>query len=151
MPGEPVFFPLLLQSLWRALRKWPWAITAAVIVPFIVFTVYWGGASTGMLREGLHAWVLTLLVVVAVQQCSTGFPWLRSWAFRGILALRPVEVLLIAILPIILTGHRLWAARYWLTDLVAVVVMIGITGCLSAAVWCEQAPRPFAQLIDDKP
>jgi hypothetical protein len=62
------FLPLLLQSMWRATRRWPWPVTAAVIVPFLVFAVYWGGDSTGLLREGLQTWVLTVLVVVALEQ-----------------------------------------------------------------------------------
>jgi hypothetical protein len=132
-----VFFPLLLQSLWRAFRRWPWGITATVIVPFLVFTVYWGGASTGMFREGLHAWVLTLIVVVAVQQRCARFGWLRSGGIRALLTLRPVEVLLVAMLPTIITLNRLWGTPYVLTDIVAVVTMIGLTGWFVATVWLE--------------
>ena len=82
------FFPLLLQSLWRAFRKWPWAITATVIVPFLVFTIYWGGASTGMVREGLHAWVHTRRrrcrvaaidrLRMAAEHCRQGAPGVAS-------------------------------------------------------------------------
>ena len=48
-----------------------------------------GRASTGMLREGLHAWVLTLIVVVAAQQQCAGFARLRSATVRELLTLRP--------------------------------------------------------------
>ena len=89
-----VFFPLLIQSLWRALRRWPWAVTVGVIVPFAVFAIYWGASSTGMLREGMHAWVLTLLAVVSAEQAERRFAWFQRPVIRGLLALRSFEVLL---------------------------------------------------------
>jgi hypothetical protein len=115
-----LFFPLLLIGLWQAMRRWPWAITAVVIVPFVIFAVYWGASSTGMLREGLQAWVLTLLIVVAVEQCLGRFSWLRHASLRGLLALRSVEILLVAMLPTIVTRHRVYQQQFRLTDLVAV-------------------------------
>lgn len=134
-----VFFPLLLQSLWRAARKWPWAITVAVIVPFLVFLIYWGDASTGLLREGLQTWVLTLCVVVAVEQ-SPLFGWLRSAPIRGLVALRSVEVLAVAIVPTIATTGRVVAHRFYLTDVVALLAMTILSGWLGILVFKERAP-----------
>jgi Dolichyl-phosphate-mannose-protein mannosyltransferase len=133
------FFPLLLQSLWRAVRRWPWAITLAVIIPFVGFAVYWGGASTGLLREGLHPWVLTLLVVVAVQQRRDRFPWLRNRPLRALLALRSLEVLLVAMLPTLVTRHRLYQPQFALTDTVAVLAMVTLTAYLGLLMWREPA------------
>lgn len=129
------FFPMLLSSLWRALRKWPWAVTATVIVPFVAFAVYWGGASTGLLREGLHVWVLTLLVVVAAEQRSRGFPWLESRLLRVLLGLRALEVLLVAMLPTVWTVQRLWSTQFPVTDVVAVVAMVVLSAGLGVCVW----------------
>ena len=134
-----VLFPLLLVSLWRAFLKWPWAILAAVIVPFVAFVVYWGAASTGLLREGLHAWVLTLFVVVAAQQCAHGFPWLQSPLTRAVLATRALEVLLVAMLPTVVTSGRIIAAHFVLTDCVAVITMLTLATHLGLAVWRERA------------
>jgi hypothetical protein len=129
------FFPLLLWSFWRALHRWPWPVTATVIVPFVVFAVYWGGASTGLLREGMHPWVLTLLVVVAAQQHSSQFAWLKSPVLRALLAVRACEVLLVAMLPTVWTEHDLYSSQFWLSDAVAVVTMILLCAWLGLQVW----------------
>ncbi len=133
-----VFFPMLVLSLWRALRKWPWAITATVIVPFVAFAIYWGDADTGLVREGLQVWVLTLVVVIAGQQRSEGYAWLRRIPTRGILALRSLEVFLVAMLPTLLTRHRIVQSRFRLTDIVAVLAMVILCGWLGSITWRER-------------
>ena len=91
-----VFFPLLLVALWRAARRWPWPFLVAVVLPLAGFAVYWPFRE-GMLRENLHAWVLALIAVVALQQRATGFGWLRSAPVRAILCLRAAEVVAMAV------------------------------------------------------
>jgi hypothetical protein len=91
------FFPLLLWSLYKALRRWPWPVTAAIVIPFVLFTIYWGASITGNLREGMQAWVLALIAVIALQQWASGFPWFRSILARLAITLRAVEVLAVAI------------------------------------------------------
>lgn len=130
-----VFFPLLLVSLWHALRRRPWPVTALILVPFALFTVYWGAFYSGLLREGLQIWVLTLFAVVAWEQASSGFGWLSSTPIRVILVLRVVEVLLMAMVPTLLTRHRLITSTFKLTDTVAVLSMLGFGALLAAAVW----------------
>lgn len=137
-----VFFPLLLASLWRAARLWPWAFAVAVVVPLASFAIYWGASSTGMMREGLQAWALTLLAVVACQQAAAGFPWLRSRPIRALLALRAVAVLALALGPALATGATLLSGDHALTDAVAVASMLALGGYLGAAVWsCAPAAR----------
>jgi hypothetical protein len=145
-----VFYPLLLVSLWRALRRWPWAVTATVIVPFLAFAIYWGGAATGLLREGMHVWVLTLVAVVAIEQHASGFAWMRSRVVRALLTLRAFEVLLVAMLPTIWTLHELASTQFMLTDIVAVIAMVGLCAFLGAQVWrwnpgAGQSPRGRAE------
>jgi hypothetical protein len=135
-----VFLPLLIQGLWRAIKRWPWAVVATVIVPFVLFAIYWGGASSGLLREGLHAWVLTIVAVIALEQQCEHFTWLRHSWVRALLALRAVEVLLVAILPTIVTRHRLFQAQFSLTDSVAVLSIVVFCACLAGLVWRERAP-----------
>jgi len=130
-----VFFPLLLVALWRAARRWPWAVFASVVVPLLAFTAYWGAISTGMMREGLQAWALTLIAVVACEQAASGFGWLRSIPVRALLTLRVVEVLAVAMAPTLLTRHELISGTVRLTDAVAVAAMLGFGGCLAALVW----------------
>ena len=137
------FFPLLLLSLWRAARRWPWPIAATVVVPFVAFTVYWGASITGMLREGLQAWALVLIAVVALQQSAAGFPWLRSKAIRAILALRALEVMAVALGATLATnGFRPLSAQFTLNDLAAVGAVIVFSLAIAAVVWSETATAP---------
>lgn len=141
-----VFFPLLLIALYRAARLWRWPVFAVVVVPFVAFTAYWGFTPSGMLREGLQAWVLTLVAVVALEQGRRSFPWLRSAPICLLLALRSVEVALVAVVPTLATRHRLYDPRFPLTDLLALLAMLCLCGCLGLLVWRErrgeQAQRP---------
>jgi 4-amino-4-deoxy-L-arabinose transferase-like glycosyltransferase len=130
-----VFFPLLLVGLFRAGRRWPWAILVTVVVPLLAFAVYWGSSTTGMMREGLQAWTLTMFAVVACEQAASGFGWMRSRPIRILLTLRVVEVMAVAALPTLATRHQLIAGTFKLTDAVAVLGMLGFGAALAALVW----------------
>ncbi len=136
-----VFFPLLLVSLWRAIRQWPWPVAITVIVPLVMFAIYWPFRE-GMLRESLQAWVLGLIAVVALQQRQAGFPWERSTVIRSLLALRALEVLSIAVVPTWATDHIVLFPLYQATDLLALTVMAVCTGTLAVLVWRERPPLP---------
>lgn len=141
-----VFFPLLLVSLWRAARLWPWAVVAVVLVPLLFFAVYWGSNVTGLLREGMQWWVLTLIAVVALQQTNAGFPWLRSTPIRVILCLRVLEVL-VAVLGMAIgtKGLDLISAQRPLNDLVAMALVLTSALGLALAVWRARADRLGAE------
>lgn len=130
-----VFFGLLLVSLWRAFRRWPWPLLATVVIPLLAFTVYWGPTETGMMREGLQAWALTLLAVVACQQAAAGFPWLRSPPVRALLSLRAAEVVFFALGPVLATGGALIGAGFALTDTVALAALVTISVALGVLIW----------------
>ena len=133
-----VFFPLLVISLWRALRRWPWPVTAAVIVPFVLFLVYWGASITGILREGFQWWPFAVLAVIALQQWAEGFPWLRSKPVRGILVLRGVEVFAVAVGPVLGTqGFSIVGDAWALNDLVAFGGILAACAALVALIWSE--------------
>jgi 4-amino-4-deoxy-L-arabinose transferase-like glycosyltransferase len=137
-----VFFPLLLLSLWRAWRLWRWPVFAVVITPLAAFTVYWGASHTGMLREGLQAWVLVLFAVVALQQQQqAGFPWLRSKVVRAILSLRAVELLVVALGPALATNHVLIGSRFPVSDVLTLLAMLFFAGCLGWLVWATTPTR----------
>jgi hypothetical protein len=133
------FFPILLLGLWRAGRTWPWPVAATVVVPFVLFAIYWGSSSSGMLREGLQTWVLTLFVVIACWQSKTGFGWLRSPPLRALLALRSVEVLAVALVPTLATQKAVLGDPFARTDAVALLATIGFAICLGAMVWTTDA------------
>jgi hypothetical protein len=136
-----VFFPLLLLSLWHSARRWPWAVVATVVVPFLLFVVYWGSSTSGLMREGLHTWVLTLFVVVACDQAARGFGWLRSRAIRVLLILRVLEVLAVALVPTLATRHELLGDSFEISDAIAVIAMVSFAALLGWLVWSEKPPR----------
>jgi 4-amino-4-deoxy-L-arabinose transferase-like glycosyltransferase len=130
-----VFVPMLLVALWRALWRWPWAVVATVLIPFALFAVYWGSSTSGLMREGLQPWALTLIAVVACEQAATHFGWLRSSAARVVLVLRVVEVAAVAVVPTLATRHLLVAAAFPVTDTIALIAMAGFSIALGALVW----------------
>lgn len=143
-----VFVPLLLLSLWRAGRRWPWPIAATVVIPLAAFAVYWGASSTGMMREGLQAWALTLIAVVACQQATTGFPWLRSRPTRALLSLRAAELLAVALGPALATGHHVLVSdAYALTDTLALLAMVGAAAAFAALIWSAPAEPDAADTL----
>jgi hypothetical protein len=71
-----LFFPILLVSLWRFAKRWTWPFFAVVVIAFVLFWIYWGNGSSGFLREGMQAWALAVLAVVAVEQAASRFSWM---------------------------------------------------------------------------
>jgi hypothetical protein len=135
-----VFLPMLLLSLWRALRRWTWAVTATILLPLLAFSIYWGSNTSGLLREGMQAWVLGVLAVVALQQASAGFPWFRSLPARLILVLRTVEVLALAVGATL--GTRAFdplGSEYRLNDVCALLVLVLAAVGIAWAVWSGTA------------
>jgi hypothetical protein len=138
-----VFFPMLLISLWKAARRWPWPFFAVVVAPLVLFTAYWGSSVTGMLREGMQSWVFALLAVVAVQQAAGGFGWLRSAPSRAVLALRAVETLAAVVgMTLGTDGFGLLSDKLTLNDLAAVALMLACSLGMAWAIWRTRAPDP---------
>ncbi len=135
-----VFLPMLLVGLWRALRRWPWATTATVLIPFFLFVVYWGSSTAGLMREGLQTWALTVVIVLACEQAASGFGWLRSTPARLVLMLRAVEVFAVAAVPTLATRHEVVASLYPVTDTVAFVAMTALSAMLGVLVWKLKPP-----------
>lgn len=133
-----VFLPLLLSRLWKALRRWPWGVTATVLIPAAAFTVYWGASRSGMLREGMQSWVLAVLAVVALQQAAAGFPWLRSRLCRAIVSLRGLEVLALAVGATVGTrGLSGAVGDFALVDGFAIAAVLACSLALVSLTWIE--------------
>lgn len=124
--------PLLLWTLVVLARRWPWAFLITVLLPFLLFSGYWGGATTGMMREGLHPLVATLLILCAVCACRSRFgQWLALFA-----ALDVVWVLGTLIGPVLYTHQKLVTPGFEVTDKAALALMLGGVGVLTlAALW----------------
>jgi len=138
-----VFFPMLLYSLYKAARRWPWPFFAVVVAPLVLFTAYWGSSITGMLREGMQSWVFALLAVVAVQQAAANFSYLRGTLPRAILSLRALESLFAVTGMVLVTNHlKPLNGGYTLVNLVALAVMLGCSLVMAWAIWRTEAPDP---------
>lgn len=133
-----LFYPLLLLSLWRAGRRWPWPMLSTIVFPFVAFIAYWGFDLTGILREGMQYWVLLVVGAIALEQAAEGFPWLRSIPVRLILCVRVVEVFAVMVGTTWGTrGLILASAGFKLSDSVAMAAMLVLVALLIALVWRE--------------
>lgn len=103
-----------------------------VFLPTLAFfTLYWGAGSSGMLREGLHPWVLGLLVLsVVVWQRIAGEHQKFSSACRTALCWRLVETLLMLVLPAIVTSHKVISSQFLFSDSLALAMIAGCGGGL---------------------
>jgi len=53
--------PFFGRELYWLARRFTTPFIVLVVLPFVLFMVFWGAPNTGLLREGLHAWVLVTL------------------------------------------------------------------------------------------
>jgi hypothetical protein len=138
-----VFYPVLLVGLVKMFRNRPWAVTCLVVIPFVSFAIYWGRYDTGLLREGLHAWVLTVLIMWAMsyqQRFEDGMPLGRP--LRVVLVIRTLEVLIMMTVPSLDAHHSAVSHQFWLSDCVALITMIAATSGLAWVTWRgTAAPR----------
>lgn len=126
-----VFFPVLIGALYTFGRRNPLGTLVAVVVPFLVFAAYWGSFTSGLLREGLHPWVATLLVLAAVTLAETRFRLLLAGCLVG----RLVEALAMLTVTSVASRHELIDHRWFGTDLAALaLLLIGLLGLAALTV-----------------
>lgn len=137
------FFPLLLVGLWRFAKRHSWPLIGTVVLPFVVFAIYWGAFSSGLMREGLQIWALTLVIVLAIGQEEERFRWSRSGLVRGILYTRALETFADALVPAISTQHRIVSQSFLVSDVLALVILVGAAVGL---IWAlEGGFRPVSE------
>jgi hypothetical protein len=112
---------LLYVAFWKA-RAW---LLLVFVIPFALFTVYWGASISGMVRENLHAWFLGLMVFAVIiwkkhLSHSQRFWQICNWA----LLFRSVEILMMLLLPAMWTQGLLVQKQFAPTDMVALLTMI---------------------------
>ncbi len=122
------YFFCLLRLFYLGFRKaWLW-LTLLLVLPLLIFTIYMGVDSSGLLKDGMHAWFLTLLIASVVIWKKYGA---RSQAFWRIcnwaLLSRVLDILLMMLLPAIWTQHSLLRPPFVLSDLLALLAMLGGT------------------------
>lgn len=136
--GIVFFFVGLLRLLYVGCRKWRAWFFALFVIPLVVFVVYWGWSSSGLMREGLHAWFLGLMLFSIIVwhrflPASGRFFQLCNWAllFRG------VETICVLLLPTIASQHVIVQPPFVLSDTIALVVMSAGTLYLYFYVFCR--------------
>jgi hypothetical protein len=128
--GLAYFFCLLPMSYLGFVKARSW-LMFTLVIPLIFFAAYMGVDSSGLLKDGLHAWFLTLMIfsVIIWKKYGTEFQtfWrICNWALLS----RALDVLLMMLLPVIWTQHSIVRPPFALTDTVALCAMIGGTVCL---------------------
>lgn len=131
--GIGFFLCYLLRAIWIGLLKaaaWLWLV---FVIPFAFFVAYWGMSSGGLAREGLHAWMLGLLIFSVViwkrfpPQSNTFWRFCNySLLFRGF------EILAMMLLPVIASNQTLAQRQFEVSDILALLAMVGGTGFLCA-------------------
>ena len=127
--GLPVFG----VWLWRAARARPGAFALAAVGPFALFAVYWGAAPTGLMREGLHPWVLALCVLAAAgarENATTTATMTAAAPF--LLAGRGLEVGLMCFGTALLTSPALPRPAYVWLDAAMLGLSLASLGALTA-------------------
>lgn len=141
--GLLYFFCLARQS-YIAWFKGRGYLLLVFVLPFFLYTVYWGSDNTGMLRTGLHPWFLGLLI-------ASTFVWYKFqsraqtlWRFASWALLSRVAGLsFILLIAPMWSQHQLYERRFAATDLMCVFVMLA--GSVFLAVhtfrWSERLRR----------
>lgn len=136
-----LFFPILVVGLWRFAKRRPWPFIAVIAIPFVAFWIYWGNGSSGFPREGMQAWILAVLAVLAVEQAAEHFSWMRSRTIRAVLVLRGFEVLAYALGATVGTrGLALISNPYPISDTFALFCIVLFALLMMFAIWWETRP-----------
>ena len=139
------FFPVLLVLLWRIMRRCPYVFFAVAIVPFLVFAVYWGSYTSGLMREGLHVWLLTLFILAGVQlKDDLHRPQFTLFVIAALL-LRLVEVTAMMTVTSVHGARAIVSAKWAVTDVTALGLMMAAVfglGVLSVREIRRRAASP---------
>jgi hypothetical protein len=122
----PVFLHLLYKA-WQNLRPW---LLWCFIVPLALFTIYWGATRTGMMREGLHAWFLGIVVFGVVAWIKAQPQSSQLWSvLNWTLLLRGAETLAMLVVPVFFSVRHP-APQFALSDLFSLAVLVILTALL---------------------
>jgi hypothetical protein len=142
--------PVVVRALWRFTREQRGYAAVLIAVPLVLFAAYWGFSVTGLLREGLHPWLVT--VVLAIAWTVSGPAWTQGRLTRVLLAVRPLEALGAMTIPVLATsGTVLATGAFRTSDVVAWCLMVGGTAGLALATWRVLDPAALAPDRGDEP
>ncbi len=123
-----LYFFCLLRWIYLGFARAAGWLILTLLIPVIFFTAYMGIDSSGMLKEGLHAWFLILMIFSVVIWKKYGTDSQAFWRVcNWALLTRALDVSLMMLLPVIWTQRAIVRPPFTLTDVVALCMMIGGT------------------------
>jgi hypothetical protein len=123
-----LFFPLYLFGLWRFARHQMLLFTAVLLVPLVVFWLYWGDTITGLLREGLQFWFIASVVLACFGYVMYSGRGVQN-AVRWIATARVASVLVMLLVPTIGGSGVFGDDRFDLSNVLALALMVaGVVG-----------------------
>lgn len=140
--GGIVFFFCLIRIAFLALKKARAWFILLIVIPFLFFTAYWGAASSGVLREGMHAWFLSLMVGAVIILYKFAPNNIRLFKALNISILfRGAEILLMLLLPTISTQHKLVQQQFLVSD------VLSLLGMVCGTVWLTWFSFNYAERL----
>jgi len=148
-----LYFPVYLTGLVVFAKRAPLLFVAAILLPFLGFIIFWG-YSIDPLHGGLQ-----FLVIVSIMAAFVGHSVLprRGTALGGrwwprVVQLsassHAVEILVMAMLPVIVTNGVLSSGLFLPTDLLALALMVGATLALGWMTWRYFDPAQIRVEVD---
>jgi hypothetical protein len=135
LAGGLLFYFSLLRLIsigFYKAKAWLWLI---ILPPFLLFVCYFGAPNTGLMREGLHAWFLGVIVFATVMWRKHAVSSQAFWRFTLVaLAVRGVELLWVLIPFASWSRGYLLQPTYALSDCCALIVILLSTVTLSIYV-----------------
>lgn len=127
-----VAFYSVVRLLNISRKQLPYAFAGVIVIPFLLFLIYWGSSSSGLLREGLHVWVLSLVVFMTLALKQVLQETNRFWKLcQFTLAIRGVEILVMLLIPTWFSVFSVINQRFLISDLVMLTTIISGVGLLS--------------------
>jgi hypothetical protein len=118
----------IIKQAYKGAREHPLVFTWVIALPFFGFAIYWGFNITGLMPEGLHVWVMSVILFIA-------WIWQRPLVVTRsqalLLSLRGIEVLAMLIAPLWLSVDKRLDEVYYINDIIMLCVMFGGTAILA--------------------
>jgi len=153
-----IAFPILVAASFLFVRKHPVQFISFVLSPFLLFWLYWGASSSGLLREGMHVWFFTVVYAVALICYENATKYVFLFRIVCLLfALRAVEILAMLMLPALVSNHAITSKPFWFNDAMCVFAMIIGVSCLclemASVPWryAPNQPNDFRWRLEAKP
>ncbi len=128
------FFPFLIKTIYQSLFLEPAWLLLVFVVPFAGFSIYWGVSTSGMLCEGLHPWILGLLIFFVVmfkRSLREGATRKKELTYLSVaLMIRGVETVLMLLLTAIWSNHKFVNEEFVLGDSLSLITLLISVGWL---------------------